>query len=171
MLSDSTHPILWLGVSIIVAILVFVLVRRIRIKSRVTTNRVVVDGSNVMYWKDNTPRIETVREVLDHLSASGFTPGIMFDANAGYLLTGKYEHDGAFEKLLGLPRDHVMVVNKGVPADISILTAARDLGARIVSNDRYRDWADTYPEVHDPGHLIRGGYRNGVLWLDLDGGQ
>ena len=132
---------------------------------------VVVDGSNVMYWKDNTPRIDTVREVLDLLSARGFTPGIMFDANAGYLLTGRYEHDGAFERLLKLPRDHVMVANKGVPADIPILAAARDLGARIVTNDRFRDWAETHPEVHEPGYLIRGGYRAGKLWLDLgDGG-
>ena len=35
-----------------------------------------------------------------------------------------------------------------------------------VTNDRFRDWADVHPEVREPGHLIRGGYRDGVLWLD-----
>lgn len=162
-------PILWAGICAIagILILVFLLVRRARRAGRVKPRWVVVDGSNVMYWKENTPRIDTVREVVDRLSASGFTPGVMFDANAGYLLTGKYEHDGTFERLLGLPRDHVMVVNRGNPADISILAAARDLGARIVTNDRFRDWAEVHPEVHRPGYLIRGEYRNGRLWLDL----
>ena len=129
---------------------------------------IVVDGSNVMYWKDNTPQIDTVREVLGHLYAHGFTPGIMFDANAGYLLSGKYKHDGALAKLLGLPTNRVMVVSKGTPADPAILAAARDLGARVVTNDKFRDWAETYPEVHKPGHLIPGAYRAGELWLDLN---
>ena len=160
---------LWAAVGVIAGLLllVFFLVRRARRVRRGKPKWVVVDGSNVMYWKDNNPRIETVREVVDHLAASGFTPGVMFDANAGYLLTGRYEHDGTFEKLLNLPKDHVMVVNRGNPADLSILAAARDLGARIVTNDRYREWAKTYPEVRRPGHLIRGEYRNGRLWLDL----
>lgn len=36
----------------------------------------------------------------------------------------------------------------------------------MVSNDRYRDWAGEYPELTRPGQLIRGGYRDGALWLD-----
>jgi hypothetical protein len=129
---------------------------------------VIVDGSNVMYWKDDTPQIETVREVLDHLAALGFSPGIVFDANAGHLLAGRYLHHAAFAGLLGLAEDRVMVVNKGTPADATILAAARDLGAQIVSNDRYQDWRDQHPEVDRPGALIRGGFEDGALWLALD---
>ena len=92
---------------------------------------------------------------------------MVFDANAGYKITGRYQHDGALGRLLGLPEDRVMVVAKGTQADPTVLTAARDLGARGVSNDRYRDWAETFPEVLDPGHVVRGGYRGGKLWLDL----
>ncbi len=129
---------------------------------------IVIDGSNVMHWMDGRPSIEPVREVVDHLKRLGYTPGVMFDANAGYKLGGGYRHDGAFARLLGLPKDSVMVVDKGTPADPMILTAARTLGARIVSNDRFRDWAEAHQEVRDlPGHLIRGGYRTGKLWLDL----
>ena len=131
-------------------------------------NWIVVDGSNVMYWKDGVPRIETVREVIEHLSMQGFTPGVMFDANAGHLVAGKYQHDFAFGRLLNLPEDRVMVVPSGTPADPAILTAAKDLGARIVTNDRFRDWAKIYPEVHTPNYLIKGGYKAGKLWLDLD---
>jgi hypothetical protein len=129
---------------------------------------VIVDGSNVMYWKDDTPQIETVREVLDHLAALGFSPGIVFDANAGHLLAGRYLHHAAFAGLLGLAEDRVMVVNRGTPADATILAAARDLGAQIVSNDRYQDWRDQHPEVDRPGALIRGGFEDGALWLALD---
>ena len=129
---------------------------------------IVIDGSNVMYWADDTPRIETVREVVLHLTDLGFAPGVVFDANAGYLLHGRYQHDAAIGKLLGLPRDRVMVVGRGQPADPTILAAARDMAAPVVTNDRFRDWADQYPEVRQPGFLIRGGYRDGRLWLSPD---
>jgi hypothetical protein len=121
-----------------------------------------------MYWRDNAPRIETLHEVIGHLKARGFAPGVVFDANAGYLLTGVYQHDRAFARTLGLPEDRVMVVPKGTPADPLVLTAARDLGARVVSNDRFRDWTGDHPELTTPGHLVRGGYREGKLWLSLE---
>ena len=130
---------------------------------------VVVDGSNVLHWKDGTPQIDTLRDVVTRLRSEGFAPGVMFDANAGYLVAGKYQHDHAMARKLGLREDEVLVVDKGRPADETILTAARELGARVVSNDRFRDWADRFPEVHTPGHVIRGGYREGKLWLDTKG--
>jgi hypothetical protein len=128
---------------------------------------VVIDGSNVMHWKDRAADIGTLREVLLSLGEQGLHPKVIFDANAGYKLAGRYQHDQTFSRQLGLTRGQVKVVPKGTPADPLILAAARDLGARVVTNDRYCDWAETYPEVAKPGHLIRGGYRNGELWLDL----
>jgi hypothetical protein len=139
--------------------------------TRPATKWVVVDGSNVMHWLDETPRIDPLRDVLRKLEAEGYTAGVVFDANAGYLIGGKYQHDHAFGRLLGLPEDRIMVVPKGTPADPMILTSARDLGARIVTNDRYRDWTGDFPEIRQPGVLIRGGYRNGKLWLDLENAQ
>lgn len=129
--------------------------------------RIIVDGSNVLYWRDNTPDLAVVSELVLQLSAQGFTPGVVFDANAGHVVAGRYLNERAFGRLLGLPTDQVLVVDKGNPADPTILAAARHLGARIVTNDRYRDWAALHPEVGRPGHLIRGGFRDGALWLDL----
>ena len=83
---------------------------------------------------------------------------------------GRYRHDGAMASLLGLPVAQVMVVPKGQVADGWILAAARDLGAPVVTNDRYRDWAEVHPEVTEPGRLIRGGVREGKIWLDLGEG-
>ena len=142
------------------------LVARIKSPPEAEPNRILIDGSNVMHWKDNTPQIATLREVITHLRGLGFAPGVIFDANAGYLLTGKYKHDHAMAKYLGLAEDWVMVVPKGTIADSYLLTVARDVDAPIVTNDRYRDWAGEYPEIAKPGRLIRGGYRDGVLWLD-----
>lgn len=149
-------------------ILFFAALLRVEPRSTAAPRWVIVDGSNVMYWKGDTPQIDTVREVLDRLAALGFTPGIVFDANAGHLLAGKYLHHAAIAELLGLAEDRVLVVNKGTPADATILAVARDLGARIVSNDRFRDWLDQHPEVDLPGALIRGGFEDGALWLALE---
>jgi hypothetical protein len=128
---------------------------------------VILDGSNVMYWKTQAPDLAPVREVIATLKARGLSPWVIFDANAGHLLDGKYWHDSDFARALNLPEAHVTVVDKGTPADPLILHTARKTGARIVTNDRYRDWLDTYPEARKRGHLIRGGYRKGPLWLDL----
>lgn len=128
----------------------------------------VIDGSNVMHWRDNVADIAVVREVVVTLTSRGYAPGVAFDANAGYLISGRYMNERAFSEMLGLPVSRILVVGKGTPADPVILSAARDLSARIVTNDRYRDWAADHPEVATPGHLIRGGFRDGALWLDLD---
>ena len=145
-----------------------VVTRLPRLRRRAADRIILIDGSNVLHWRDNTPNIETLREVIAALTARGYAPAVVFDANAGYLISGKYQHDKALGDLLALPEDRVMVVQKGEPADPVLLVAARDIGARIVTNDRYRDWADAHPQVREPGFLVRGSYRGGTLWLDLD---
>jgi len=128
---------------------------------------VLVDGSNVMHWHNNTPNIQPVKDVLKLLKSRGFTAIVMFDANAGYELFGKYKNDDAFSKLLGLPEKHIMVVPKGTPADPFLLSAARKQRAQIVTNDRFRDWAVKFPEVQEHGLLITGWYRDGRLHTSL----
>lgn len=137
-------------------------------RAKQTLPRVVVDGSNVMYWKDNTPSPEPLCDVIEHLTLLGYAPRFFFDANAGYLLLGKYLGDREFERRLGLPRHSVIVVPKGTIADEVILRAARRWDCQIVTNDRYRDWAEKYPDVTKPGYLRRGRYRSGTLDLKLD---
>ncbi len=128
---------------------------------------ILIDGSNVMHWQDNTPQLAPVQRVIDHLKALGYVPGIVFDANAGWKLMGRYLHDGDFARLLAVEKRQVLVVPKGTQADPFLLETAKDFGARIVTNDRFRDWAEAHPEVKQPGFLIRGGYRSsGELWLD-----
>lgn len=129
----------------------------------------MIDGSNVIHWKGGQPDIATLIAVIDHVCDLGYTPLVIFDANVGYKLDGRYLNDRALASSLGLPVKHVQVMPKGQPADPAILAASRKLDARIVTNDRFRDWQDSFPEIEDPGHLVRGGYRTGRLRLDLQG--
>ena len=128
---------------------------------------ILVDGSNVMHWQDNTPNLVTVRAVVDRIKAAGFAPHVVFDANAGYLLSGRYRNEVSLARDIGLLPRFVTVVPKGMQADPLLLDTARFRRAKIVTNDRFRDWADRYPEVANPGHLLRGTMRGGELALDL----
>jgi hypothetical protein len=127
----------------------------------------LLDGSNIMHWRGGAPDLAPVREVIAQVALRGYTPGVVFDANAGYKLEGRYLHHPMLARELGLPQTRVMVVNKGEVADGLILQVARDHGARVISNDRFRDWADDFPEVAKPGFVIGGRYLQGQLELDL----
>lgn len=126
---------------------------------------VIIDGSNVMHWQDGAPQLQTVRDVLNIVTAKGLTPTVIFDANAGYKIGDRYEGGRALARRLFLRDNAVFVVPKGTPADVHILNTARRIRARVITADRYRDWAETYPEVVEPGFLIRGGVQDGKVWL------
>ena len=126
---------------------------------------ILIDGSNVMHWKEGKPNIEVVQRLVFALDKSGYHPGVIFDANAGYKLFDRYLDDAPLAHAIGLPEDQVLVVPKGTPADQFLLNAARDMGAPIVTNDRFRDWLDDFPEFAEPGRLIQGGYRKGAPYL------
>lgn len=149
---------------------IFLLVRRPR---RISATRhisyVLVDGSNVLYWRNDTPDLMPVRNVVDQLRKAGSIPIVWFDANAGYLLAGRYRGARAFARSLGLPEGQVHVAPKGTPADPLLLEAAGKLRARIVTNDRYRDWQETYPILADRTLLIRGRWNTGRVILEGGG--
>lgn len=126
---------------------------------------ILIDGSNVIYWLDNTPQLAPLLQVVHDLSRQGLKPGVVFDANVGYKLTGKFMGERDLSRMLSLPRDQILVVPKGTQADPFLLETARDLNARIVTNDRFRDWTDRYPDVAQPDRLVRGEMRDGRVWL------
>lgn len=126
---------------------------------------ILIDGSNVIYWLDNTPQLAPLVQVVHDLSRRGLKPGVVFDANVGYKLTGKFMGERDLSRMLSLPKDQILVVPKGHQADPFLLETARDLKARIVTNDRYRDWVDRYPDVARPETLITGEMRDGRVWL------
>jgi Zc3h12a-like Ribonuclease NYN domain len=163
-------PVEWLVLSLALAGLILFLLARVARGLRAALvpsgPTILVDGSNVMHWDSETPSLEPLRALLAELQGRGQTPGVVFDANAGYKIGTRYMHDGELARLLGLPERQVMVVPKGRQADEYLLQAAREMGAKVVTNDRYRDWEDRFPEVRQPDFLVRGGYRGGAIWLN-----
>lgn len=147
----------------------FLLLRRSAPAPRTAGSQVIIDGSNVMHWADGRPSLEPVLAVVAEVSRRGMTPGIIFDANVGYKIGDRYQDDRELARKLGLPEAQVLVVPKGTPADEYILQAARDLGATIISNDRYRDWQETYPDMVSEEVLLRGRFREGRLHLSEGG--
>lgn len=127
---------------------------------------IAVDGSNVLYWQDETPSMQTVREVVDALKRRGFRPVVWFDANVGYLVASRYLGPAPLSRSLGLSQKQVVVAPKGTPADPMVIEGARTLRARIVSNDRFRNWQDQFPEVREASSFMRGSITNGALRLD-----
>lgn len=89
-----------------------------------------------------------------------------FDANVGYLVGDRYLGPVPLAKSLGLSARQVIVAPKGTPADPLVIEGARLLKSRIVSNDRFRDWQDQYPEVREAMRFLRGSIENGALRLD-----
>lgn len=127
---------------------------------------VVIDGSNVMFWEDERPSLSTVSAVVGEVKKAGLTPLVWFDANAGYKVGDRYMNPRDLSRAIGVPIKQVRVAPKGSPADPLLLEDAAKLGTGVVSNDRYRDWAETYPSVTQPGVLVRGRMQGGAALLD-----
>ena len=153
-------PYILLGAFLVILIL---LLRRRRKASR---NWIVVDGSNVLYWDSETPDLSSVCHIVDILKEEGFTPLVWFDANVGYLVGGRYLGPGPLAKRLELNERHVIVAGKGTPADPLLLKAAERLGARVVTNDRFRDWEEDFPRIREEGVLVRGYIRGDTIGLE-----
>ena len=128
---------------------------------------IMVDGSNLLYWADSTPRLDSVATVLRRLEGHGFTPLVCFDANVGHLVGARYMGPDILAGRLALLPEQVVVANKGTPADPLLLDIATRRGLLVVSNDRFRDWAERFPLVTTPERLVRGGIQNGRANLIL----
>jgi hypothetical protein len=130
----------------------------------VPPNAIVVDGSNVMHWGGD-PSALVLGRVVKELQNKGYAPVVIFDASVGYRLGNSYMGPPQLATLMSVPQDHIYVVGKGVVADEVILDFAREHRLRVVTNDRYRDWASQFTKVTERGFLIRGTWREGtVIW-------
>lgn len=106
------------------------------------SNRVLVDGSNVAFSSEGErPLLANILAVRDKLVEDGMEPIVVVDA----ALRHQIDDGGGFERLVdeGLIRQ----APAGTDADYFILSFAEELDASIVSNDRFRDRIDRYPEL------------------------
>ncbi len=153
-------PILTLPLLLGASGIVLAVILLLRSRFRKPINWVVVDGSNVLYWQNDEPTLHSVRLVIEQLVLAGFEPKLWFDANVGYLVAGRYMNPAQLSKALRYPARRISVAPKGTPADPLLISDAERLKARIVTNDRFRDWQERFPQVAQQDVFLRGRIKN-----------
>jgi hypothetical protein len=104
--------------------------------------RVLVDGSNVAHATEGgAARLANLRLVCDKLREQGFEPIIVADA----ALRHQIDQPEAYESLVAEGTVHQAPA--GTDADYFLLSFAKELGAWLLSNDRFRDRSRQFAEV------------------------
>jgi hypothetical protein len=103
--------------------------------------RVLVDASNVAHSTEGgEARLRNIRLVEDKLRGEGLEPIIVADAALRHQIDDKT----TYEKLIDEGRVHQAPA--GTDADYFILSFAREMDARILTNDRFRDRVKDFPK-------------------------
>jgi hypothetical protein len=109
---------------------------------------VLVDGSNVAHSTEGEQaQLANIIAVRDKLSEEGLEPVVVVDA----ALRHQIDDRAGYERLVD--QGVVRQAPAGTDADYFILSFARELDARILSNDRFRDRLKDFPDAAD--RLIR----------------
>jgi len=104
----------------------------------------LVDGSNVAHSTEGEkPRLRNIDLVTEKLLEEGYEPIVVSDA----ALRHQIDEDRRYEELID--QGKVRQAPAGTDADYFILSFARELDAAIVSNDRFRDRLDAFPDARD----------------------
>jgi Zc3h12a-like ribonuclease protein len=105
---------------------------------------VLIDGSNVAHSSEGEKaRLANILLIEEKIREDGMEPIIVADA----ALRHQIDRRADYEKLVDDGR--IKQAPAGTDADYFILSFARELGASVVSNDRYRDRIARYPEVEE----------------------
>ena len=117
---------------------------------------VVIDGANVAYEERSAggkPKLSNLLRVRSELEGRGLEAVIIVDASL------KYDIDDQSQLETLIQSQQVRQVPAGTDADYFIIQLADQLGARVVTNDRYRDYLEQYPWVSDrrlPYMIVKG---------------
>jgi hypothetical protein len=109
-----------------------------------TQQATIVDGSNVAHsGEGGGARLENIRLVCAKLVEQGYDPVVVVDA----ALRHQIDDPEGYERLVKEGR--IRQAPAGTDADYFILSFARELDASIVSNDRFKDRIDSFPEARE----------------------
>jgi hypothetical protein len=108
----------------------------------VESRTVIIDGSNVAHSTEGEKAaLENIRVVRAKLIEEGYEPVVLADA----ALRHQIDDESGFEQLV--ENGTIKQAPAGTDADYFILSFARELGANIVSNDRFKDRVQAFPEI------------------------
>jgi hypothetical protein len=114
----------------------------------VTKQIVLVDGSNVAHSTEGEKaQLANIVAMSEKMKEEGFEPVVVVDA----ALRHQIDDAAGYERLVD--SGAVRQAPAGTDADYFLLSFARELDARIVSNDRFRDRLAAFPEASE--RLIR----------------
>jgi hypothetical protein len=106
------------------------------------TKTVIVDGSNVAHSSEGEKALlGNIRIIREKLIEEGYEPVVLADA----ALRHQIDDEHGFEQLV--EEGTIRQAPAGTDADYFILSFARELDANIVSNDRFKDRVEAFPEV------------------------
>jgi hypothetical protein len=117
---------------------------------------VIIDGANVAYEERSAggkPKLSNLLKVRGELEERGFEPVIIVDASL------KYDIDDQSQLETLIQSQKVRQVPAGTDADYFIIQFAQELDALIVTNDRYKDYAEQFPWVNErrlPYMIVKG---------------
>lgn len=104
----------------------------------------IVDGSNVAHSTEaGGARLVNIVLVCRKLVEEGYRPIVVADA----ALRHQIDDPAEFERMVEVGEIHQAPA--GTDADYFILAFARELEGRVVSNDRFKDRLDAFPEARE----------------------
>jgi hypothetical protein len=104
----------------------------------------IVDGSNVAHASEGgEARLQNIRLVCAKLVEQGYDPVVVVDA----ALRHQIDDSDGYERLVDDGR--IRQAPAGTDADYFILSFARELDASVVSNDRFKDRLEAFPEARE----------------------
>ncbi len=117
----------------------------------------LLDGSNIMHWDETRSGI-TLKYLLNitrHFESAGIPYQVLFDATARYRLPIRERDE--YERLLREKNGLFQQVPAGTKADDFLLVLADSNPAfRIITNDCYRDYKQTYSWLRTEKRLLHG---------------
>lgn len=115
---------------------------------------ILVDGSNILFWRECSAQADVPERVVRALIARRFAPVVYFDNSIG-----RHMRQGALEDLQALAQ--VIVAPARTPADALLLAACGNGRRQIISNDRFRAWRGDHPQLQSrwlvTGRIGKGG--------------
>ena len=104
----------------------------------------IVDGSNVAHSSEGERAVlQNIRLICAKLVEEGYEPIVVADA----ALRHQIDEPEAFEEMVENGR--IRQAPAGTDADYFILAFAREFDGAVVSNDRFKDRQDAFPEARD----------------------
>ena len=107
------------------------------------SGKALVDGANVAHAGGEEPRLANIHAMCGKLREEGLDPVVVVDAALRHRIDDEAGDEALVEE--GVIRQ----APAGTDADYFILSFARELEAAVVSNDRFRERIEAFPEARD----------------------